>query len=294
MVLLDDLAVLTFRGADVLTFLQGYLTCDTLALAPGRQQATALCNIQGRVIAFGWVIRVAEVRVADKEVADKEVAEGKVAEGKVAEGKVAEEKIQWIVHQSLRKPVLDFMHPYVAFSKTTMIAEPADHLILGHLNENQADERPDPFTIDLVTDADELERLWELRGHGDRVSFDTSLINNTIPWLSAAVSASFLPQMLGLVDLGAVDFAKGCYLGQEVVARAQHRGQVKRLLRVLQFTGADALEPGAAIVDAAGKPAGTVIQSTPSGAATPRCLAVMREGAKSPFAQPESRIRLSP
>jgi folate-binding protein YgfZ len=219
------------------------------------------------------------VRVADKEVADKEVAE---------------EKIQWIVHQSLRKPVLDFMHPYVAFSKTTMIAEPADHLILGHLNENQAGERPDPFTIDLVTDADELERLWELRGHGDRVSFDTSLINNRIPWLSAAVSASFLPQMLGLVDLGAVDFAKGCYLGQEVVARAQHRGQVKRLLRVLQFTGADALEPGAAIVDAAGKPAGTVIQSTPSGAATPRCLTVMREGAKSPFAQPESRIRLSP
>ena len=49
--------------------------------------------------------------------------------------------------------------------------------------------------------------------------------------VNAATSESFLPQMIGLTDIGAVNFAKGCYLGQEVVARAQHRGEVKVRLR---------------------------------------------------------------
>jgi folate-binding protein YgfZ len=48
--------------------------------------------------------------------------------------------------------------------------------------------------------------------------------------VTEATAERFLPQMLGLVTLDAVDFDKGCYLGQEVVARAQHRGQVKRQL----------------------------------------------------------------
>ena len=42
----------------------------------------------------------------------------------------------------------------------------------------------------------------------------------------------FLPQMLNLHEFNAVSFSKGCYLGQEVVARAQHRGEVKRRLFV--------------------------------------------------------------
>ena len=49
--------------------------------------------------------------------------------------------------------------------------------------------------------------------------------------VSRAVSQRFLPQMIGLTAVGAVSFAKGCYLGQEVVARAEHRGQVKQRLK---------------------------------------------------------------
>lgn len=47
-----------------------------------------------------------------------------------------------------------------------------------------------------------------------------------------ATSGKFLPQMLNLTEFDAVSFTKGCYLGQEVVARAQHRGQVKRHLHL--------------------------------------------------------------
>ena len=55
--------------------------------------------------------------------------------------------------------------------------------------------------------------------------------------VTEAIAASFLPQMIGLTDAGAVNFAKGCYLGQEVVARAEHRGRVKQRLRRYEFDG---------------------------------------------------------
>ena len=55
--------------------------------------------------------------------------------------------------------------------------------------------------------------------------------------VTEAIAGSFLPQMIGLTDVGAVNFAKGCYLGQEVVARAEHRGQVKQQLRRYEFDG---------------------------------------------------------
>lgn len=70
--------------------------------------------------------------------------------------------------------------------------------------------------------------------------------------VASAVLDAFLPQMVGLTDAGAVSFAKGCYLGQEVVARAEHRGRVKQTLRCYRFGG----EPppvGAEVVGDSGK-----------------------------------------
>ena len=49
-----------------------------------------------------------------------------------------------------------------------------------------------------------------------------------VPRITAKSSDTFLPQMLNLDRLGAVSFEKGCYVGQEIVARAQHLGRVKR------------------------------------------------------------------
>ena len=74
------------------------------------------------------------------------------------------------------------------------------------------------------------------------------LIAQAFAFVSAQVSEKYLPQMLGLDRAGAVDFDKGCYLGQEIVARAQFRGEVKRHL--VQFAAPDeALEVGAGYGD---------------------------------------------
>jgi folate-binding Fe-S cluster repair protein YgfZ len=73
--------------------------------------------------------------------------------------------------------------------------------------------------------------------------------------------------MLDLPALGAINFNKGCYLGQEVVARAQHRGQVKRHLLRLRWHGAGTPSRGTLLEDAGGRSRGVVIQATGAGGA---------------------------
>ncbi|HKX54512.1 MAG TPA: hypothetical protein VJN01_00315 [Xanthomonadales bacterium] len=58
-----------------------------------------------------------------------------------------------------------------------------------------------------------------------------------IPWLNASSSEKYIPQMLGLDTIDAVSFSKGCYPGQEVIARARHLGEVKRRPQVLDIDG---------------------------------------------------------
>jgi folate-binding Fe-S cluster repair protein YgfZ len=53
-----------------------------------------------------------------------------------------------------------------------------------------------------------------------------------------------VPQMVNLEKLGAVDFKKGCYPGQEIVARAQHLGEVKRRMTRLQLPPGTSVKPG--------------------------------------------------
>ena len=77
------------------------------------------------------------------------------------------------------------------------------------------------------------------------------------PWITAATQDQFVPQMVNLEKIGGVDFHKGCYPGQEIVARAQYRGEVKRRMVRLPAPAGAALKPGqefngGVVVDAAG------------------------------------------
>ena len=66
------------------------------------------------------------------------------------------------------------------------------------------------------------------------------------PWISAATQDQFVPQMVNLEQIGGVDFQKGCYPGQEIVARAQYRGEVKRRMVRVQAPAGTELKPGQA------------------------------------------------
>jgi len=262
---LPELAVVRFQGSDVDRFLQGYLTCDTADLTPGQLTPTALCSLKGRVVMNGWCAPLAE-----------------------------EEAVLLVLHASLSARLGEFLKAYLQFSRTRLENISAETLVFGSLDIEtdgalMLDGRRGLF---VIADLDRARSLWDTHAHIAAELWHGSLAEDGIPLVSAPVSERFLPQMLDLERLGAVDFEKGCYLGQEVVARAQHRGQVKRRLTRLHWQGPAAPAPGAEVTDEAGKALGTILQSTRTDAAGGPALAVLSR--EIPHVLLQGDVRLGP
>ncbi len=90
-------------------------------------------------------------------------------------------------------------------------------------------------------------------------------VGSGVPRLVSATVEQFVPQMVNLELVGGVNFQKGCYPGQEVVARSQYRGTLKR--RAFVFGSPQAAQPGQELFDAADReqPAGMVVNAASFG-----------------------------
>ena len=93
----------------------------------------------------------------------------------------------------------------------------------------------------------------------------------------AETSDLFIPQMLNLDALGYISFKKGCYTGQEIVARAHYRGAVKRRMHHLQLEASILPSPGDSIKDSAGKAIGNIASAAQVDGATIEVLAVLAD-----------------
>ena len=132
--------------------------------------------------------------------------------------------VRLIVHASVVPGIHGELGKYLLFAKSKLSAAEDG---LRFAQEPGADAVALPGTgFWLHPGADE--------GHDD---FANACVEAGFVVVAKPVSQTYLPQMIGLTDVGAVSFSKGCYLGQEVVARAQHRGEVKRKLRRYRFDG---------------------------------------------------------
>ena len=98
--------------------------------------------------------------------------------------------------------------------------------------------------------------------------------------------------MLDYDQLGAVSFTKGCYLGQEIVARTQHRGQPKRHLHRLQWSGAPMPSAGASLIDAGNRNAGTLVNASATTASAGDALAVLNDAVAGPLQAGAVKFRL--
>jgi len=98
-----------------------------------------------------------------------------------------------------------------------------------------------------------------------------------LPWIGTPLAEAFVPQMLNLQALGGVSFNKGCYPGQEVVARSQYLGSVKRRLYLARCSGgAVCPQPGDMLPTIGGEEAGQVVAAQPHPAGCCALLAVLR------------------
>ena len=126
-----------------------------------------------------------------------------------------------------------------------------------------------------------------------------SEVHSGIAWVSAPVFEAFVPQMLNYESVGGVNFKKGCYPGQEVVARSQFRGTLKR--RTYLVRSQQALQVGAEVFEASdlSQPCGTVVQValTPTGCDALVSMTISAAGGavySQAQATPEAQLELLP
>ena len=225
---MPDLGALSAEGLDAGKFLQGQLSNDVVKLATGEAQLTALHTAQGRVQALLRLFRAQEtlwVAVLPRELIAAVVA-------------------------SLRQRVFR--------AKLTLSDASADWQVLG------ASAAP-PNSMHARVDAS--GRCLLLRVAADpapgqplrsRDAWRALDVAAGVPQVYAGSQAEFVSQMLNLDLLGGIAFDKGCYIGQEIVARAHYRGRVKRRLQRFALAADTAPVPGASVTLASGATAQVV------------------------------------
>jgi len=122
--------------------------------------------------------------------------------------------------------------------------------------------------FEIFGDVDTCRRLWsDLNVHCAPVGpkgWQLLDILAAIPTIYEATSEAFVPQMLNLHALGGISFAKGCYPGQEVVARMHYLGKLKRRMYRLAIEGPDVPVPGSPVFRCGGdatQPDGEIVDA---------------------------------
>lgn len=224
--LLPFLGVLRIGGVDATRFLQGQLTNDVQLLADGRTQLAALNSPQGRVIAL---LRLHQAEDAIYALLPTDLVETVVAllrrfvlRSKVELQVAADLQAGWIGTSAL-SPALDDTTCDMTRTVSAMPSLTSTHVV-------SFDYAPGRQVIAVTPEAwRSITGLSASRAH-PRIENEWTAadIAEGLPQVSASTSGQFVPQMLNLDLLDAISFRKGCYTGQEIVARTQHLGRIKR------------------------------------------------------------------
>lgn len=252
---ISHLGVIRAVGADAASFLHGQLSNDFALLKFDQARLAAFCTAKGRMLASFIGFR----RSADE--------------------------IVLICDRSLLAPTLKRLSMFVLRAQCKLSDATADFALYGltgQAAESYAGAAAAPWALSQQGDAHVLA-LYPAAGNqralwigpagqapeGQLLSEDLwqwSEVQSGVATLSAPVVDAFVPQMLNYESLGGVNFKKGCYPGQEVVARSQFRGTLKR--RAYLVHAEQALSVGQEVFSAEDleQATGTVVQA----AATPQ------------------------
>lgn len=251
---LPHLGVIRVAGEDAASFLQGQLTQDFALLGPGQARLAAFCNAKGRMQAsfIGWREGPTDVLL--------------------------------VCSRDLLAATLKRLSMFVLRAKAKLTDASAEFALYGlagdaavqHLPADAAPwtraEREGATVVQLYPAEGTPRALWAAPVSAVRPPTGPVLEPNAWAWsevrsgvatVTQPVVEAFVPQMLNYESVGGVNFKKGCYPGQEVVARSQFRGTLKRRAFVVHAEGA--LSAGQEVFQSADpeQPAGVVAQAAP-------------------------------
>ena len=234
---LSHLGILEITGEDAGQFLQGQLTCNINELNSNKATIAAFCNPKGRVISTILLIKSTQGfwLILPRSLLGKVLAKLKmyVLRAKVqvndASNQLHLTGISWQgEHPVDFLPKADFECTVVDDNICIKLPSPSLQILIVSANEH---------ALELIPPG--VEDLWRFQE-----------ISSGFPWFEAAQSEQFIPQMLNIDQLGGVSFNKGCYTGQEIVARTHYLGKVKRQLFLGECIGQPASTEVTSVNDA--------------------------------------------
>jgi folate-binding protein YgfZ len=239
--LLPFLGVLRCYGEDAARFLQGQVTHDTQLLADGRTLLTACNTPQGRVIAL---LRLKQTEEAVYALLPADLLEHVasrlrrfVLRAKVDVQIAADLQVAWIGGQPFSETLA--VESYDATRTLSAIpqAGATEVVSFDYSADRQVVAAPGAALraitgLSLGRSLPGIENEWWAAD-----------IASGLPQVFRASSEAFVPQMLNLDLLDAISFTKGCYTGQEIVARTQHLGRIKRRTCRYRIAGGPMLAP---------------------------------------------------
>lgn len=254
---LSALGVIRIDGSDAEGFLRNQLTNDVFRLGPDRHFLAAWCDAKGRTQMIVQVVATTDCWYL---LVPREILDGVVKRLKMY---VLRDDVRVTDESDVLAVIGHIDAPTAPDVNTTIIEGESLHIGLA----GTIDGRRRSITIVDSTAADTGLA-------NDTTSWDLAAIDAGVPQIVTATQGAFVPQMLNLHWLMAIDFDKGCYPGQEVVARLHYRGRLTR--RVFRLGCIDAPPaPGSDIFDTDGTRCGTVLQAARAGDDSSRLLAVV-------------------
>ncbi len=282
---LSWLGIMEVSGDDQLTYLQGQLTNDINAISSSLSQLSALCTPKGRMRALFHII---QNNIQNHDSLLLQLPYGLLAENikrlkmfilmsKVELNDVSDDIIKIGLAGNNAEQVLQnagFTIP----EQTNMVTQHNDMLLL-----RLAGDIP---RFECLGYFDAIQALWSsLTGQAELLSTQQWRLLNIkagIPNVFPQTADSFIPQMVNLQHFNGVNFKKGCYTGQEVIARMQYLGKLKRRMYLAHCQSETLPEPGASLYSSSstsGQGAGNIVDAQFSASGEVTLLAVITNDA---------------
>lgn len=243
---LSNMGLLRIHGSDVVRFLQGQLTCDVATLDEQHWALGACCNAKGRMVANFVITRLGDeiwLRLPRNQVTALQQHLSKYAVFfKVTLENISE---QW---QVLAEQETRAEHTSDSPRQQTM-----------HSTHDQRTLQWPQGREYWLPNATAQQHLLNAEYHCDEQQWQHRDIENGIVWVDQPTHEHWIPQNIDWHRQGGVSFSKGCYTGQEIVARLQYLGKSKKQLVRLHSATDLTLPVFSKVTNAEGKSLGELV-----------------------------------
>jgi folate-binding protein YgfZ len=252
---LSHFGAIRFSGEDAQSFLQGQLSCDVAQLDSSTALYGSYCNPKGRILASFLIWKVhadfimqlpRELQAGIQKRLSMYVLRSKV---KLSDDADSLARIG-LSGENAGRLVSEAMEAIEAMNGVPPLKEDFPLKLGAFHGERASVLRLAADRFELVTSAERAPELW------DRLSRAAAPVGAScwswldiragIPVITSSTQEQFIPQMVNLEAIGGVSFRKGCYPGQEIVARTQYLGKIKRRMYLANIRPHSSFPPVAA------------------------------------------------